>query len=103
MPFGVMGGQYQPVGQVHVLTNIVDYGMDVQGALDLPRGFHYDGVYRLESGIPAPVMKGLEALGHAVARCEEPIGGGQAIWIDWNGGTLAGGSDARKDGCAFGY
>lgn len=103
MPFGVMGGQYQPVGQVHVLTNIVDYGMDVQGALDLPRGFHYDGVYRLETGIPAPVMKGLEGLGHAVAQSEEPIGGGQAIWIDWNGGTLTGGSDARKDGCALGY
>ena len=57
MPFGVMGGQYQPVGQVHVLTNIVDYGMDVQGALDLPRGFHYDGVYRLEFGIPDDLLK----------------------------------------------
>jgi len=48
-------------------------------------------------------MKGLEGLGHAVAQSEEPIGGGQAIWIDWNAGTLTGGSDARKDGCALGY
>ena len=103
MPLGVMGGQFQAVGQVHVLTNIVDYGMDVQTALDLPRGFHYDGLYRLESSVSPLVAAGLEKLGHVVARSEEPLGGGQAIWIDWDGGVLIGGSDPRKDGCALGY
>lgn len=103
MPFGVMGGQFQPTGQVHVLTNILDYGMDVQSALDLPRGFHYDGVYRLETGVPAATMSGLERLGHVVARSELPLGGGQAIRIDWDSGALIGGSDPRKDGCALGY
>jgi len=103
MPFGVMGGQFQAVGQVHVLTNILDYGMDIQTALDLPRGFHYEGVYRIESGVSATVMAGLEQLGHFVARSEEPLGGGQAIWIDWDSGALTGGSDPRKDGCALGY
>ena len=53
MPFGVMGGQYQPVGQVHVLTNMLDYGCDVQEAIDMPRGLHYEGVYQLEDGVPA--------------------------------------------------
>jgi len=52
MPFGVMGGQYQPVGQTHVLTNILDYGCDVQEAIDMPRGLHYEGVYQLEDGVP---------------------------------------------------
>jgi gamma-glutamyltranspeptidase/glutathione hydrolase len=103
VPFGVMGGQFQAVGQVHVLTNILDYGMDLQSALDLPRGFHYDGVYRIESGVPAATMSGLEQLGHVVARSEEPLGGGQAIRIDWDSGALVGGSDPRKDGCALGY
>ena len=103
MPFGVMGGQFQAVGQVHVLSNIIDFGMDVQTALDLARAFHYAGVYQLESGISNAVMAELERLGHIVARSEEPLGGGQAIWIDWDSGVLTGGSDPRKDGCALGY
>jgi gamma-glutamyltranspeptidase/glutathione hydrolase len=103
MPFGVMGGQFQPTGQVHVLTNVLDYGMDVQQALDLPRGFHLDGIYQLETGISDEVMSGLRQLGHTVARPNEPHGGGQAIWIDWDRGVLVGGSDPRKDGCALGY
>lgn len=103
MPFGVMGGQYQPVGQVHVLTNMVDYGMDVQSAIDHPRALHYEGVYQLEAGIPEEVAVGLAKLGHRTVRVEEPHGGGQAIWIDTERGTLTGGSDPRKDGCALGY
>lgn len=103
MGFGVMGGQYQPVGQVHLATNILDYGMDVQEAIDLPRGLHYEGVYQLESGIPEQTARGLAALGHEIVRHPDPHGGAQAIWIDWDKGTLTGGSDPRKDGCALGY
>jgi gamma-glutamyltranspeptidase/glutathione hydrolase len=103
MPFGVMGGQFQAVGQVHVLSNIIDFGMDVQTALDLARAFHYAGIYQLESDISNAVTAELERLGHVVARSEGPLGGGQAIWIDWDTGVLTGGSDPRKDGCALGY
>jgi len=103
MPFGVMGGQYQPVGQVHVLTNMLDYGCDVQEAIDMPRGLHYEGVYQLEDGVPADIVAGLKQLGHQTASVVAPLGGGQAIWIDWDKGTLTGGSDPRKDGCALGY
>jgi gamma-glutamyltranspeptidase / glutathione hydrolase len=103
MPFGVMGGQYQPVGQCHVLTNILDYGCDVQEAIDMPRGLHYEGVYQLEDSVPAAVVEGLKKLGHKTTSVVGPLGGGQAIWIDWDKGTLTGGSDPRKDGCALGY
>src|SRR3981081_352903 len=103
MPFGVMGGQYQPVGQCHVLTNILDYGCDVQEAIDMPRGLHYEGVYQLWDGIPADIVEGLKKLGHKTTSVVGPLGGGQAIWIDWDKGTLSGGSDPRKDGCALGY
>ena len=103
MPFGVMGGQYQPVGQSHVLSNMLDFGMDVQEAIDLPRALHYDGVYQLEEGIPENAAEGLRKIGHQVTRVKVPWGGGQAIWIDWERGALIGGSDPRKDGCALGY
>jgi len=103
MPYGVMGGQYQPVGQTHVLTNMLDYGCDVQEAIDMPRGLHYEGVYQLEDGVPAATVEGLKKLGHKTTNLVAPLGGGQAIWIDWDKGTLTGGSDPRKDGCALGY
>lgn len=103
MPYGVMGGQYQPVGHVHVLTNVIDYGMDVQAAIDFPRGFHFNNEYRLERSVRADVVRGLKALGHRTAEAAGPHGGGQAIWIDWERETLAGGSEPRKDGCAIGY
>ncbi len=103
MPFGVMGGQYQPVGQTHVLTNMLDYGCDVQEAIDMPRGLHYEGVYQLEDGVPADIVEGLKKLGHKTTSLVSPLGGAQAIWIDWDKGTLTGGSDPRKDGCALGY
>src|SRR3954447_14984569 len=103
MPFGVMGGQYQPVGQTHVLTNMLDYGCDVQEAIDMPRGLHYEGQYQLEDGVPSAIVDGLRKLGHRTTSVVSPLGGGQAIWIDWEKGTLTGGSDPRKDGCALGY
>ncbi len=103
MPYGVMGGHFQPVGQVHVLTNMLDFGMDPQAALDCPRGFHFNGEYGLESGVPEATASGLTELGHTVGRVASPHGGGQAIWIDWQQGTLTAGSDPRKDGCAIGY
>jgi len=103
MPFGVMGGQYQPVGQVHVLTNMLDFGCDVQEAIDMPRGLHYENLYELEDGVPAVIVAGLERLGHKTTKAAVPLGGGQGIWIDWERGTLIGGSDPRKDGCALGY
>jgi gamma-glutamyltranspeptidase / glutathione hydrolase len=103
MPYGVMGGQYQPVGQSQVVTNVVDYGMDPQEALDMPRSFHFDEVCQLERGVSAETEAGLQALGHKTERLDSPHGGGQAIWIDWENGTLMGGSDPRKDGIALGY
>ncbi|MGB7086284.1 MAG: gamma-glutamyltransferase [Phormidesmis sp.] len=102
MPFGVMGGDYQPTGHVHLLTNLLDYRMDVQAALDFPRVFHDGKVCQVEKGVPAQVQSALSALGHQVVPVVNPHGGGQAIWIGENG-SLTGGSDPRKDGCALGY
>ena len=103
MPFGVMGADYQPMGHAHVISNIVDYGMDVQAAIDHPRMFFEGEKTEVERGVPAATIEGLKARGHQVAVREAPWGGGQAIKIDWDRGVLIGGSDPRKDGCALGY
>lgn len=105
MPFGVMGADYQPMGHTQVMTNMVDFGMDIQEALDFPRFFPdaRTGIVGLEQGVSEDVAAGLCELGHMVVRAAAPWGGGQAIVIDWEQGTLAGGSDPRKDGMALGY
>jgi gamma-glutamyltranspeptidase/glutathione hydrolase len=103
LSFGVMGGDYQPMGQVHALTNMVDFGMDTQAALDCPRVHHEDGVLGIERGVPEEVFLALSDRGHRVLRAPSPLGGGQAIAIDWRRGVLLAGSDPRKDGCALGY
>jgi gamma-glutamyltranspeptidase/glutathione hydrolase len=103
MPFGVMGGDYQPFGHTHFLANILDFHMDPQAAIDCPRVFYSDGVVEAERGIDERTLMGLMSLGHRVETTPEPLGGGQAILIDWERGTLTAGSDPRKDGCALGY
>ncbi len=103
MPYGVMGGHFQPMGQTLFLSNLFGHGMDVQQALDLPRLLPYGGRLELELGIPAEVAARLAAMGHATVLQEAPHGGGQAILIDRERGVLIGGSDPRKDGMALGY
>ncbi len=43
-----------------MLTNILDYGCDVQEAIDMPRGLHYEGQYQLEDSVPAGDRRGPE-------------------------------------------
>ena len=101
--FGVMGAHYQPMGHVQFVTNIVDYGMDVQSAIDAPRAFFEGDLTIVERGMPANTVEGLQARGHQVVTAPSPWGGAQAIHIDWRRGVLIGGSEPRKDGCALGY
>jgi len=103
MSFGVMGGDFQPMGQVNVVVNRYIYGMDPQEALDFPRLFPQGENVLIESTVPAPIIAGLKAKGHRIVPAGEPLGGGQAIVIDHTQGLLIGGSDHRKDGFALGY
>jgi gamma-glutamyltranspeptidase/glutathione hydrolase len=103
MPYGVMGGHFQPMGQTWFLTNMMDYGLDIQEALDLPRVFPYQGKVQAERGVPEATLGALTAMGHQVVAADRPHGGGQAIWIDPASGVLVGGSEPRKDGMALGY
>jgi len=101
---GVVGGMMQPQGQVQVISNLIDFDMDPQSALDAPRFRVWeDCTIGLEEGLANSVTRELESLGHRIKanRTEEEFGGGQVILIDDD--ILYGGSDKRKDGCAIGY
>jgi len=103
MVFGVTGAHMQPQGQVQVLANIIDFGMTIQEAIEAPRANHLEGLeVALEEGIDAKARRALKQMGHKLLT-EANFGGGQGILIHPEFGTLMGGSDPRKDGCALGY
>jgi len=81
-------------------TDLRDFGMTPQEAIDGPRAFAEAGELRVEPSYGDGVARALADLGHRVVPPPTPIGGAQAILI---GEVLEGGSDPRKDGCAIGY
>ncbi len=103
MPFGVMGGAYQATGHARFLSNLTDFGMDPQTAIDSPRCFADGDAMKVERGYSDAVRRELAEMGHDVSIPDTAIGGAQAILIDHETGVLQGASDPRKDGCALGY
>lgn len=105
--YGVMGGHMQAQGHVQVALNCIDFGMNVQEALEAPRYRIMGGrQVALERAVPQPVRDELGFMGHELwplGAQNVSYGGGQAILIDHERGVLQGGSDFRKDGCAMGY
>ena len=109
LSFGVMGGDHQAQAHVQVISHMIDFGANIQEALDLSR-FHvleHNRVAFEEEFDPA-LVQALREFGHAVAdpnevRMRSGFGGGQGIMIDWSAGVFGGGSDRRKDGAAMGY
>jgi gamma-glutamyltranspeptidase / glutathione hydrolase len=103
LSFGVMGGAYQPLGHVAVLSNRIDCGLDIQQAVDAPRLYYEDGKLRYEASLDQQIQAQLQAMGHPIAERPDPFGGAQAIEFDHANGVLIGASDPRKDGMALGY
>jgi gamma-glutamyltranspeptidase/glutathione hydrolase len=102
LSYGVMGGAYQPVGQAHVLQNLLDFNMNIQEAFDAPRGFRKMDGFEGERGIPDSVMLDLAMRGHPVTRPVMPLGGGQGILFAPDGSYQVA-TDPRKDGAALAY
>ncbi len=107
LTFGVMGGFMQPQGHIQVLLNIIDFGMDVQTALDAPRFRYIRGnECAFEPTIHPHVLQELADKGHNAIELDDPysqeFGGGQAIMVHPSRNALIAGSDPRKDGCAIG-
>ena len=106
-PAGIIGSPGGPriiTTVVQVLLNIVEFGMDVQAAVDYPRVHHQwkPDILFLEDGIANDVAANLIAKGHRVV-----LGGAwsaaQCIWIDGKTGLITGGTDHRIEGAAVGY
>ena len=104
--FGITGGFMQPQGHLQLVVNLLDYGMDPQSAIDMPRFWwqgHRDVI--IENGFPEAAYATLMTWGHQVMRRPEHrgFGGAQVIRIDREGRVLIAGSEPRQDGCAIGY
>jgi gamma-glutamyltranspeptidase/glutathione hydrolase len=103
MAFGVMGGYMQPQGHVQVISNLVDYDMPLQAALDAPRWrYRESGMLAVEERMADGIASKLARRGHDI-RIDPPpqFGGAQAVRND--GGTLSGATEPRKDGPVSGY
>ena len=113
--FGVMGGDMQPQGQVQVLVNWIDFGMNIQMAGDAARVRHEGsasptgtpadadgGVVHYESGLPQETLEALARRGHRLQASRTSFGGYQGILIDWQRGILQGATESRNDGLALG-
>lgn len=113
--FGVMGGDFQPMGHTQIVMNLVDFGMNIQEAGDAPRWDHTGGaspmgrttentgLIRTESGIPYSTLRGLMDKGHRIGTARGIYGGYQAILWDDENKVYHGASESRKDGQAAGY
>lgn len=112
LAYGTMGGEGQPQTQAAMLTRLIDYGFDVQQAIEAPRwlmgrtwGTASSNLW-LESRISDETARELRLRGQPVqmtAQWESTMGHAQAIRIDHEGGFFEGGADPRGDGAAVGY
>ena len=105
--FGIMGGWNQSQAHAQFVSNIADFGMNIQQALEAPRFSKrtFDGCdVQIESSVPAGTLSALKAMGHEVdvltGRFTDQFGYGQAVMSDGKG-IHFGASEPRHDGAAI--
>ncbi len=117
LSFGVMGGDTQPQAHALIVSNLIDFGMNLQEAGDAPRILHDGstspegqlkemadgGAIQLETGFDYATIRSLMGMGHKVEFANGPYGGYQAIRWDEKNKVYIGASEGRKDGQAAGY
>jgi gamma-glutamyltranspeptidase/glutathione hydrolase len=104
--FGIMGGLNQAQAHAQFVSNLVDYGMNIQAALEAPRftKMTFGGCdVSIESRVPAQTLQGLREKGHkleVLGAYDTTVGGGHAVLHDSASATNYGASSPRKDGAA---
>jgi gamma-glutamyltranspeptidase/glutathione hydrolase len=109
MILGTPGGTRIFTAMVQIISNIVDFGMSMDEAIEAPRMHCYTSAgkaksIRVESRIPAITVKTLRVLGNEVdvkGDYDLYFGGVQGIMVI--DGVMYGGGDSRRDGVAVGY
>jgi gamma-glutamyltranspeptidase/glutathione hydrolase len=101
---GSPGGPRIITTVANILMGVIDYGMNIQEAVNAPR-FHHQwlpDVSYTEQGFPPEAIKALEGMGHKV-EAEESWSDGECIMIDPKRGDRLGASDKRNNGRAVGF
>jgi gamma-glutamyltranspeptidase/glutathione hydrolase len=105
--FGIMGGFNQAQAHAQFVANVVDFGMNIQAALEAARfsKHTFSGCdVEMEDRIKPEVRKALTTRGHQIqvdGSFSSSMGGGQAVRRNFSTGVNFGGSDPRKDGAAI--
>src|SRR5271168_3380367 len=107
MAFGIMGGWNQAQAHAQFISDVVDFKMNIQGAMEAPRFTKktFTGCdVEMENRFSGKVRDELTAKGHKITlkgAFSGDMGGGQAVLRDFATGTNYGASDPRKDGEAI--
>jgi len=105
--FGIMGGFNQSQAHAQFVSNVADFGMNIQAALEAPRFTKYTFTgcdVMMEDRFPADIRAALTQRGHQIdlqGSFAQAVGGGQAVRRDFSTGVNYGASDPRKDGEAI--
>jgi gamma-glutamyltranspeptidase / glutathione hydrolase len=105
--FGIMGGFNQSQAHAQFVSNVADFGMNIQAALEAPRFTKYTFTgcdVMMEDRFPLDIRAALTQRGHQIdlqGSFAQAVGGGQAVRRDFSTGVNYGASDPRKDGEAI--
>jgi gamma-glutamyltranspeptidase/glutathione hydrolase len=106
LAFGTPGRHAQVQTNFQLAVGLIDFGLDVQAAIEEPRWYHERGrTLEVEARFPEEVRRALAGKGHEIELLSEwdaTTGGAQAIVVDENG-VFAAGADPRREGVAAGY
>jgi gamma-glutamyltranspeptidase/glutathione hydrolase len=104
---GTPGSYGIPQTTLQMLLNALDFGMNVQAAIEAPRARTFEGtLVDAEGRIPSDVIADLRARGHEIRVLPEwsaQVGGGHGLAINPTSGLMTGGADPRRDGAAIGW
>ncbi|MBP1970209.1 gamma-glutamyltranspeptidase/glutathione hydrolase [Virgibacillus natechei] len=110
MLFGAMGGEGQPQTQCAMLTRVIDFGYNIQQAIEAPRWLYGktwgedSSSFNLEGRVTSEIIDDLKKRGHEIEMVEnysQTMGHAQGVVIDHKRGVYSAGADLRGDGIAL--